>query len=501
MKIKFKINSKNSVKRALESLVDQREAKKKRTMVAEKETEQAVKAWQYYIERIKQAQKSILNAETFAKLNVYELQAKLNAVQSLNQNLEEKFVILSSLAGQAEIAQTHEESVALCEVLQATILARIAEIRKVERSQSTGIKRAIAATNTSQGVADDINEQVPIKQVTWGFFGGEICEWQGFSKRFKEQVHEVVGITDQEKLVLLLKSCFDHARDIVKNAGSSYETVWNNLNDLFGDAYITIHHAVHQVMTIPPMFEASYDNVKRLAKHGKKCQEMLTGINAADKFDPFLVILIASKLDPFTAKAWDRYRNILAESWASGTEEDGTKRQKMMYVPPWIEFEKFLNDECNVYVRSQIRQNLAIGIAPNEQQNRVSVGTNQGTSGMQACPPVRTTAQEKRNAPVDMQCKLCDGIHMLYKCDTFKAMDQAQRWDVVEKIGLCARCLRKYHGNAPCINKTNNEKCPRCWKHSMKEVYHNSSLCVVGAGEINDQPRSTQAPSNDEDWE
>ncbi|RYE17009.1 MAG: hypothetical protein EOP45_16530, partial [Sphingobacteriaceae bacterium] len=78
-------------------------------------------------------------------------------------------------------------------------------------------------------------------------------------------------------------------------------------------------------------------------------------------------------------------------------------------MPPWIEFEKFLNDECNVYVRSQIRQNLAIGIAPNEQQNRVSVGTNQGTSGMQACPPVRTTSQEKRNAPVDMQCKQWQG--------------------------------------------------------------------------------------------
>lgn len=203
-----------------------------------------------------------------------------------------------------------------------------------------------------------------------GFFGGEICEWQGFSKRFKEQVHEFVSLTVEEKLVLLLKSCFDHARDIVKNAGSSYETACNNLNDFFGDAYITMHHAVHKVMSIPPIFEASYDNIKQLADHGKKCQEMLAGISAADKFDPFLVILVASKLDPFTAKAWDCYRNILADLWACGTEEDGTKRQKMMYVPPWTEFEKFLNDECNVYVRSQIRQNLAIGIAPKSCQFR-----------------------------------------------------------------------------------------------------------------------------------
>lgn len=78
------------MKCALESLINQRETKKKRTMDSVKETEKAIKAWRYYIDRIKQAQNSIVNAETFMKLNVYELQAKLNAVQSLDQNLKKK---------------------------------------------------------------------------------------------------------------------------------------------------------------------------------------------------------------------------------------------------------------------------------------------------------------------------------------------------------------------------------------------------------------------------
>lgn len=50
--------------------------------------------------------------------------------------------------------------------------------------------------------------------------------------------------------------------------------------------------------------------------NGRKCMEMIDGVNAAEKFDPFLVILAASKLDGFTSKAWVRYRSVLATTWS-----------------------------------------------------------------------------------------------------------------------------------------------------------------------------------------
>lgn len=158
--------------------------------------------------------------------------------------------------------------------------------------------------------------------------------------------------------------------------------------------------------------------------------------------------------------------------------------------------------------------------------SRVSIGTTPGTSGAstvhrgdtsgaatiamdtqasgnaqseQDRRPHKPTAQEKRNASIDLQCSLCEFIHMRYNCEVFKAMSMEERWSHAEKDGLCVRCLRKYHGKNPCANKTNNKSCEKCFRHFGKTVYHNSALCNVTYGNIDEQPRSGNSPS-EEDW-
>lgn len=115
--------------------------------------------------------------------------------------------------------------------------------------------------------------------------------------------------------------------------------------------------------------------------NGRKCMEMIDGVNAAEKFDPFLVILAASKLDGFTSKAWVRYRSVLATTWSEVLDENNQPREKRLFMPTWDEFVKFLKDECSMYVQEDINQSLVTGIAPGANQSRVSVGTNAGTSG------------------------------------------------------------------------------------------------------------------------
>lgn len=238
--------------------------------------------------------------------------------------------------------------------------------------------------------------------------------------------------------------------------------------------------------------------------NGRKCMEMIDGVNAAEKFDPFLVILAASKLDGFTSKAWVRYCSVLATTWSEVLDENNQPREKRLFMPTWDEFVKFLKDECSMYVQEDINQSLVTGIAPGANQSRVSVGTNAGTSGSvqseqsSAQANAKNVAIDKRNAHPDSQCKLCDGVHMPYKCEEFKRLTLAQRWDHVERAGLCPRCLRKYH-QSDCTNKQNNECCGRCWQRYRKEVRHNSALCPVASGFVNEQPRSSDPI--DENWE
>lgn len=52
-------------------------------------------------------------------------------------------------------------------------------------------------------------------------FAGSVYEWQGFSKRFKEEVHNDTTLTPDDKLLLLQKSCFDKAKEIIDSVDKS----------------------------------------------------------------------------------------------------------------------------------------------------------------------------------------------------------------------------------------------------------------------------------------
>lgn len=205
------------------------------------------------------------------------------------------------------------------------------------------------------------------------------------------------------------------------------------------------------------------------------------------------MIMLAAKLDDDSARAWDRKRTLLAEQWVIAAKQD-ENREKARHIPSWAEFLKFLNDECDVYMKQGIRQQIA---GP----SRSSVGCQPGTSGTgashaiaaasvptppqteQVSRPVLPSQHERRTAPIDMQCSLCPYIHIRYNCETFKALTWSQRWSHVEHDGLCARCLRKYHGGAPCLNKANNEHCKKCLKLHLrqKESQLNRTLSKQGA--------------------
>lgn len=468
--------------------------------------EKEKKLWSCHINRVVQLHNEIANVEMFDKLNVFELQTKLTRLQKAMKELDDQDLQVKMFddPNPAEHDRKQEEVTALSDVYQARILARIAELRNAERHHGVLLKRqATAVAQSSIGTAPSA-EPVPKKQITWGMFAGSVYEWHAFSKRFTKEVHDDPSLTPDDKLLLLQKSCFDQAKEIIDSVDKSYEEAYRSLNEAYGNVYNTMHHAIQRILSYPAIAVATYDEITRLMQTGKKCMEMMDGVKAAEKFDPFLVILAASKLDGFTSKAWVRYRSILAATWAEVVDKNDQPREKRLFMPTWDEFVKFLKDECSMYVQEDIQQALVAGIAPGATQSRVSIGANAGTSGPTQIGQSSARANQKsgpidkRNVNPDLQCKLCDGTHMPYKCEEFKRLTLSQRWDHVEKAGLCPRCLRKYH-QSDCINKQNNECCSRCWQRDRKEVRHNSALCPVASGYVHEQPRSSDPP--EEDWE
>lgn len=464
-------------------------------------TDDAIADWKYFVDKCDKACAQLMIADTFDNLSVYDLQTKLNSLQKSMDSMVEKDLQVHKLKAQAETIAQHEETIARCEVWISKMLARIAELNKEKRDQARNPKRAIAAEVHEEPQGN----QSPQINNTWGRFSGEVYEWQRFSKRFKSDVHENASLTDEQKYELLRDSCFGNAQDIIADAGPVYAEAWKRLMNLFGDAYTTVSYAIHKIHTMLVIDRPDYDAIKRLQTYGRKCVEAMQSVDLEAKFDPFLVVMLSAKLDRYTAVAWDRYRTFLAKTWVEAVAQGEPQKDAALFIPPWTEFSKFLDEECEVHRKQAVRQSYCDnnGIAPST-TSRVSTGTNAGTSGAQnnLPPPVqlpKPSVMEKMKAPIDLQCTMCDYVHMPYRCEVFRAMSLNERWSAVEAHGLCPRCLRKYHGNYFCINKANNEKCMRCYKHHGKTVYHNSSLCSVAAGDPTEQPRS--APIPEEDWE
>ena len=57
----------------------------------------------------------------------------------------------------------------------------------------------------------------------------------------------------------------------------------------------------------------------------------------------------------------------------------------------------------------------------------------------------RVDGSDKRNK----KCRVCEDIHPIWRCSTFKVKLSDEKWRLAKKIGLCHRCLGDDHlGNA-----------------------------------------------------
>lgn len=106
------------------------------------------------------------------------------------------------------------------------------------------------------------------------------------------------------------------------------------------------------------MAAENFDGIKKIQTVGKRSLESLESVNLHEKFDPFLVVILALKLDGFTAKAWDRFRDVLAETFEQATNNGEAANDRMQLIPSWTEFDIFLTGERDMYIRDGLRQQL-----------------------------------------------------------------------------------------------------------------------------------------------
>lgn len=488
---------KQKVKIAFTQLNSERARKKQRKMEpTEKEKKEARSARQFYVDKIRQFQKSVMsNADKFEQYSMHELNDHKSRLESFREKLEAKPLTLNCAEDQIDTSEEDEELESLCTLLSAKITKRIGEL--MQPQESIVEQKANAAVQNVNATNETVEPNAGI-EYTFGEFHGLMNEWHRFARHFKEEVHENEALDDQKKYNLLMQACHGSARPIVANTQNEYKKAWQQLNNLYGEAYMTIQFCLSKIMETEQIHVAYAEGIQYIKMRGARCVQILNDIFKSYEYESFITVMMANKLDSDTLRAWDRHRAILVESWANASQAKNENSTASKYLPSWQDFEMFLDAEIVLHKKSEIWQSMQGASTSTDLQN---ISNSLNARGAEAIahdnlhnpPPVcsqQAWQEQKRNAPIDQQCKLCDGIHMLYKCEVFLSMTYDKRWECTYRLGLCQRCFRQQHGNERCANKRNNDSCAKCYERYHRSVWHNSTLCPITLGLANEQPRS-----------
>lgn len=268
---RVKIEEKDSRKRALESLNEERAKKRQKKMAEEKAITEAENAWRYYAKKANEIIDSMSDPKDFEKYDSAKLRFKLGRLHTYQSALAEKDLVVTQLTSESSIAQQHEQLMTSCEVLEMAIFNRIEELMARDPApvvSPVALKQAIAAASNETIQEDCQTSTTPKKKVpaekigiSWGYFNGDIHDWPKFSKKFTEEVINDGTLNDNQKLTLLSRSCFDTARDIVSCAGNDFAAVWSHLIEIYGESYIIIYHTMQKVMMLKKISLPSYDGV------------------------------------------------------------------------------------------------------------------------------------------------------------------------------------------------------------------------------------------------
>lgn len=493
-----KLDKKRKLNEAFTKL-EKEVARKKQKMVDEKKNkDEAHRARVFYLEKIKKFEKS-LSQEQFEKFSEYDLLEKTKRLEELFDKFEAKCMALNCIDGASGTNEEDDEIEALCTALKSKITQKVRKFNEQKKvAQSSA---APAQVKSKQEVVSATSK--PTMQNTWGIFTGDLNGWHNFSKRFKTTIHENVQMLDTQKYEMLKQACKDNAADVVFNAEDDYQLAWRRLNEVYGEAYMQIHFCMHKISLIKKIDNASVTNMKELVIKGKDIMQILGEVMPNKEFEAFITVMLADKLDNETARAWERHRVTLAESWAMDTNNE-QHRNASMFIPSWEEFCKFLQCELDIHTKIEMRLRMqgvstSSGCNSNTQAALNTASKCEQSRAMKNVQSQQAWDDEKRRAPEFMQCKLCDGVHALYKCEVYVGMGYRQKWQCVKDYKLCQRCLKKDHLGS-CENKLNNEKCQKCYEsgYSRTVSYHNSSLCPVRYGL---PPNSITRVDDYENWE
>lgn len=424
----------------------------------------AVEKRNFYKEKISKIGKDINDEESFKNFSVYELNELWAVLSATHDKFEIKCLALSyddelDSDEQEQIDQENASVDQLCIKIKAKICERIDQIKSgvMEDSKAEKIKDPESEKALESGKKCEVKNN-------WGMFDGKFGAFSKFYENFISAMGKLSDLPDEKKLNLLSQALHGEAKYAIAN--STYEQAMANLNGIYGSSYRQIQYHMHKLVNVKPVLVASANNLQVFYDEITECEQQIK--RCLPESDHVLTFLLIEKLDKETSRAWERHRLCLAE------EASSISREKGNHLPSFDNFKAFLKSEIIMWLG---------------EESKTCSETNKWD--------VEAFGQNKKSVPSFLQCKLCEGIHPVYKCLVFKAMKLGEKEELVLKNNWCVKCLQPAH-LGKCRDDLSNNACPKC----APTTFHNSILCPKNIANVSKQiSTEVRATVECDEWE
>ncbi|XP_065095607.1 uncharacterized protein LOC135717444 [Ochlerotatus camptorhynchus] len=277
-----------------------------------------------------------------------------------------------------------------------------------------------------------VNAAAPHLQVPLPTFDGNLENWYSFKCMFQTIMDRYPNESPAIKLYHLKNSLIGSAsdkidQDVINN--NDYMAAWKVLEHAYEDERLIIDTHIDALEMLPRMTREHGEELRKLIESCSKHVDALKNLQlpVAGLGEMILINTIAKRLDKVTRTLWE-------------SQLDQDER------PSFSEMMDFLRERCRIlqkvkgYPEHRVQPNIVKQKGKLESRN---LSAKNFVQVVKEC------------------CPCCSSDHAIYKCEEFKKLSVADRYNRVKICGLCFNCLRRGHRTVDCKCEQSCKTCRR----------------------------------------
>nr|CAI5854032.1 unnamed protein product [Callosobruchus analis] len=272
------------------------------------------------------------------------------------------------------------------------------------------------------GEGASVNVDIRLPKIELPKFSGDASSWVEFREIYNSLIHFNENISDIQKFHYLkaaLQKDAANAIQCIDFTAANYKNAYDAVIERYDNVRLLTHNHVHAIFSISPITKETADEIRRIidtvSKHLKSLEQLGEQV---DTWDTLIIYVIASKLDKFSLREWEKYASHLSNK------------------PNLKDIREFLKSRAGILEALEAKAS----------QDRVGKGRQAASTSKGL---VSTTGSK---------CLACDQNHSIQNCPAFQKLNVSQRYEKLKEKKACMNCLRLGHFSRQC----RASGCKRC---------------------------------------